>query len=289
MKVEKPIFIIGTGRCGSTIFHNIFSQHPNVAWLSRWCNKYPDTPSKNRFFMKAIDYPIIGNYLKKRFKPRECWDFWEFHFTGFRRPFRDLLPEDVTNIIKEKIQNTMVQMLTSKRDRLLIKITGWPRIGFIHEIFEDAKFIHILRDGRAVANSLINERWWLGWQGPHNWRWGELSPSQKEEWEKYDKSFIALAGIEWKILMDAMENAKKFTNTNNFLEVRYENLCANPSKEFNKVVKFCDLQVLPEFENIINELSLKNSNYKWQKMFTDDQQRIIEDILRDYLKKYHYL
>ena len=77
----------------------------------------------------------------------------------------------------------MKQLLVRKRNRLLIKITGWPRIGYLNEIFSDAKFIHILRDGRAVANSLINVEFWRGWQCPQNWRFGRLTEKQQKEWE----------------------------------------------------------------------------------------------------------
>jgi len=31
-RLNKPIFIIGTGRCGSTIFHRMMAEHPHVAW-----------------------------------------------------------------------------------------------------------------------------------------------------------------------------------------------------------------------------------------------------------------
>ncbi len=93
-----------------------------------------------------------------------------------------------------------------KRNRLLVKITGWPRLGYLHEIFPDAKFIHVVRDGRAVVNSLINVDWWDGWKGPQNWRWGDLDLSQTDEWEKYGKSFVVLAGIQLKIIMNALEH-----------------------------------------------------------------------------------
>ena len=41
MKIEKPIFIIGTGRCGSTIFYEIFSYHPNISWSSGALDIFP--------------------------------------------------------------------------------------------------------------------------------------------------------------------------------------------------------------------------------------------------------
>ena len=107
MGIKKPVFIIGAGRSGSTIFHKIFSEHPNLAWLSTWCRKYPDTPSINKTLMQAIDYPIVGDYLRGRFLPGEFYEFWEYYCKGFRRPCRDLLSVDVTNKAKEDIKDAL--------------------------------------------------------------------------------------------------------------------------------------------------------------------------------------
>jgi hypothetical protein len=288
MKNEKPIIIIGTGRCGSTIFHRILSEHPNVSWLSALCDKYPNKPSVNRTLLKAIDFPIVGKYLRSKINPHECFGFWEHYCKGFGRPFRDLTLEDLTSIKKNRIQNVMAEMLTEKRNRLLIKITGWPRIGFLRGIFLDAKIIHVIRDGRAVANSLLNVDWWLGWWGPQNWRWGELTILQRKEWEKYDKSFIALAAIEWKILMDACEKSKKAVNHNDFLEIKYEDICSSPLDVFKRAVEFCELEWSDKFKSSIQQYSVKNANYKWQQSLTAKQCNILEDVLGSHLKKYGY-
>lgn len=289
MKINKPIFIVGTGRSGSTIFQKILSHHPRIAWISGLCDRFPNKPQINRLLMKIIDYPLINKYLKKRFNPRECYKFWDFHCKGFSNPCRDLLSQDVTHKTKNQIQNILSKILTKKRNRFMTKITGWPRVGFLYEIFNDAKFIHIIRDGRAVVNSIINVDWWWGWRGPQNWRWGELMSSQKEEWERFNRSFVALASIEWKILMDAMENVKKFMCKNNFLEVKYEDFCSYPINAFKKVIEFCELEWTREFEKSIKKYSLKNMNHKWQKELTNDQQEILQDVLYEYLKKYNYL
>lgn len=275
---------MGVGRSGSTIFHKMFTEHPNLAWLSYLCDNFPDQPSILRFVMQAVDTPVLGGMIKNKFGPGEGYIFWERHCKGFSEPCRDLVAQDATNRIKAQIPKILSQILTKQRNRLLIKITGWPRVGFLHEIFNDAKFIHITRHPGAVINSLVNVRFWSGWRGPQNWRWGELTPDQMEEWRRFDRSFVALAGIELQILAEAMEQAKKTVHPNNFLEVRYEDLCESPVDKFKAVVGFCDLDWSPLFEKNLQKYSLKNTNYKWQQELTTHQQEIVEYFTNGYAK-----
>jgi len=282
VKVEKPIFIVGVGRSGSTIFHRILSEHPHLAWLSpRLSNKFPSKLSLYRRLMEAIDYPFIGDFVRRRFLPGEGYDFWEHHCRGFSEPCRDLLEMDASSKLKRELPEVLSQILTEKRNRLLIKITGWPRVGFLQAIFPDAKFIHIKRDRRAVINSLINVDFWSGWRGPQNWRWGELTPAQMEEWQRFNRSFVALAGIELNILAEAMAEAKKCVPEARFMELDYEALCVDPIGAYKAVLEFSELAWVPAFENKIKQYRLKNTNYKWQEDLTEDQQRIVEYYAND--------
>lgn len=162
-------------------------------------------------------------------------------------------------------------------------------MSFLKEIFPDAKFIHILRDGRAVANSFINVPFWRGWQGPENWRWGPLTPSQQEQWERFDKSFLALAGIQWNIFMHAIDEAKRFVEEQNFFELKYETLCRDPVGTLNEVIAFCNLNWSSRFGRIVQNHPTNNTNYKWHEQLTLDQQEIIEKVTHDYLEKYGYI
>lgn len=289
MESKKPIFIFGMGRSGTTIFHRMLTEHPNVAWLSGLCRKYPNKPKLNRMLMKAIDYPVFGYYLRKRLKPEEAYEFWEYYCKGFSTPCRDIFSEDVTSKAKDNIQSVLSEMLTKKRDRLLVKITGWPRVGYLNEIFNDAIFIHVVRDGRAVVNSRVNVDFWTGWGGPLNWNRGELDLCHKEEWEKYNRSVIVLVAIEWKIVMDALENAKKFIKKSNLIEIKYEKLCSEPLTVVKDCIEFSDLKWSKNYETNIKKYQLKNENYKWQKELTDKQQKILTEVLSVYLEKYGYL
>ncbi|WP_455388061.1 sulfotransferase family protein [Petrachloros mirabilis] len=286
--IKQPIFIIGTGRCGSTIFHQILTEHPDVAWMSRISDWYPKNPGFNRLVMTAIDVPFVGNLIANKLWPVESYRFWDSYYRGFGTTCRDLFREDVTVKAKQEIRRVFWQMVTKKRARLLVKITGWPRIGFLKEIFPDAKFINVIRDGRAVAYSCISTQFWDGWRGPNNWLWGELGKKEYGEWEESGKSFIALAGIMWKTLMDATERAKDGLAAEDYLEIRYEDLCDDMEGVLRNVLGFVGMRWTNEFENKLHKYRLKNKDYKWRKDLTQSQQDTLQKVLWGHLTSYGY-
>lgn len=288
MAVSQPIFIVGVGRSGSSIFHQIFAHHPNVVWLSRFCDEYPERPEVNRRLMRALDIPVLGPRLAAHFDPGECYTFWDHYFQGFSTPCRDLRADDATPRARAGVSKALDGMRTSTRQRHLLKITGWPRIGFLQAMFPDARFIHILRDGRPVASSFLNVDWWWGWRGPNHWRWGELSSDQASTWNRHHRSFVALAGLQWCILMDAMEASKPLFEAGQLLEIRYEDVCDDPVARFRQAVEFSQLPWSPDFESYIRRQRLRNENEKWRKELTTQQQDILEDVLRDRLARYGY-
>lgn len=285
---DRPIFIVGAGRSGSTVFHRVFCEHPDVAWQSPLCDMFPASPGLNRALLRIAPWPLPGKLLTRYLRPGERYKYWEHYCRGFARPCRDLLGSDVMPRHKRTIPPALARLATSGRRRVLIKITGWPRVGFLRGLFPHAKFIHVYRDGRAVAASLLAVRFWRGWDGPPQWGFGELDPLQRAEWERHGKSFIALAGIQWKLLMTAMEDAARDVPATDLVHVRYEDFIDDPVTTFRKVVEFCRLDWSARFENSIRRQRLRTANDKWRESLTAEQQAILESVLAENLRKYGY-
>lgn len=65
--------------------------------------------------------------------------------------------------------------------------------------------------------------------------------------------------------------------------------CVNPLDVIRDTVNFCELGSSREFEKFVTNYSVKNTNYKWKEELTDDQHKILDDILQDHLKRYDYV
>ena len=175
-----PIFIVGTGRCGSTMFHDVLSLHPALGWLSQYVQKYPRQPMRNARLVGMAKNGWLGKVLRRHLYPAEPYRFWETHCPGFSTPFRDLLASDLTPKSAQAMRQA-VDQANPDGLRFLAKITGWPRIGLLGEAFPDARFVHVIRDGRSVVNSSIAAPYFEGCvSGPQTGRAGLSMKSSRQ-------------------------------------------------------------------------------------------------------------
>ena len=73
------------------------------------------------------------------------------------------------------------------------------------------------------------------------------------------------------------------------MNVKYEDLCADPMLEFKRVSAFCELEWSADFEERVNGYRLVNTNSRFEQDLTPGQRDILSDVLREYLKKFGYL
>lgn len=285
--LSNVTFLVGTGRCGSTALQHHLAQHPRVGWLSNVLTVAPGWTSLNRYILKLDARVPIPRITKGRIHPSECYPFWDQHVPGFSEPYRDLLSTDVTKRQAATLRRIVDEVTVPSRPNLLIKLTGWPRVGFLAEVFPEARFIHLLRDGRAVANSLINVSFWSGWLGPTRWRWGNLTADQASRWKAAGESFVALAGIEWEILVGAHDRALEQLPEDRVLEVRYEKLTAQPKMEIERILQFMRLGsrrgTLPAPEE-----AFQSSNTRWRDDLAPRQKEVLERCIADALQHHGY-
>ena len=257
LDLRTPEFgwVLGTGRCGSTLVHEVLARHPGVGFLSNVEDRLPGAAWMARW--NGAAFRRVPNRLtekgRPRYAPSEGYRLLEREVSPLLSdPFRDLTASDVTPWLAGRFRNVFETRARSQECAAFVhKLTGWPRAGFIDAILTGSKFIHVVRDGRAVANSWLQMEWWRGHRGPAEWLFGPLPAEYQAEWEASGRSFVLLAGLGWKVLIDAFEAARAELAPEQWLEVRYENVLAEPQETFAAILAFLGLPADRRFEQAL--------------------------------------
>lgn len=250
--MKNLLFIVGTGRCGSTLVHEVMARHEECAFISNIEDNAPALSALGNW-NNALYRSVLGQHTAKgglRFAPSEAYKLIAEEVSPiYANSSRDLRADDVTPWLERRFKDFFEQRASAQnRPLFLHKYTGWSRLGFFAKIFPEAKFIHIVRDGRAVANSWLQMNWWQGYRGPEHWQWGPLSDAHRREWEASDYSYPVLAGICWKLLMENFHAAEPAVAASNYLKLRFEDIVESPRKYFEQMLSFANLSWNDEFE-----------------------------------------
>jgi len=258
------VFVVGTGRCGSTLVVETLARHREVGFVSNvddklshldllgaWNNVLhrragPRDPRLRPF----RDRRTVLERGRLRLRPSEGWSVLDRQVTNMiSAPCRDLVAEDCVPWVRQRLQSFFERRMAAQRRPVFVHhVTGWPRVGFLRAAFPDARFIHVVRDGRAVANSWLQMGWWQGHHGPAAWHLGPLPPRYEGEWRESGRSFVVLAGLGWRMLVEAFEAAQAAVPADRWLEVRYEELIARPRHHVGRMLDFAGLAWDEDFE-----------------------------------------
>jgi hypothetical protein len=274
-EIDRPIFVVGTGRSGSTIFFELFARHPEVAWLSQLADKQPQRLWLNQLIMRGCGVPVLERALARFFGASEAYGFWNLVCPGFSNPCRDLLSEDVLPATSERIRHAVSKLTTESRPRFTAKVTGWPRMRFLDAVFPDALFVHVKRNPCATACSLLEVPFWDGWRGPPNWRRGQLPPDLEVIWRDEKYSFVALAALEIVIVYRAMESCRSVVGGERLHVVEYSELCLDTEAVMQQVCAFCGLRWSHRIAKSMARTRLLDRDANWQARLTGEQQAIL--------------
>ncbi|HLI60905.1 MAG TPA: sulfotransferase [Solirubrobacteraceae bacterium] len=244
------VFIIGTGRCGSTVLAETVCRHPDVGFISNIDERFPRLTALTRWNNAIYRRFPSGGVVHKRFIPSEAYGLLDREVSPIlSSPFRDLKERDAGPWLSRRVEECFARRAAAQHAPIFLhKFTGWPRASFLHRTFPSARFVHIVRDGRAVANSWLQMPWWRGFGGPERWQWGPLPPHLAREWERADRSFVVLAGLLWRMLIEAYDVAREALPDESWLEIRYEDLTARPDEVLREILGFSGLRWCTEFD-----------------------------------------
>lgn len=275
-----PVLIFSSGRAGSTLLHWMLSHHPRLAWLpERLCNGPSSATWPVRAAMTFLDYPIASGIVRRLATPGEAYSLWERIAPGFSDPRRDLMAEDAPEVTRSLVRRTFGSITTASRRRSMAKITGWPRLGFLHACLPDADFVHIARDPRDVALSFVQVPWWRGGSGPEHWHWGLLEPEDADLWDRCGRTVLALSCIQLRIYWRALLAAQGLPTAPRLHHVRYDELCMRPLEVVSDLVAAIGLPASRRFQAWLSRQRITHRQRAWPENVTMADQKILEEVL----------
>lgn len=289
----KIVFIIGSGRCGSSLVHELISQHREAGFISNVDDNFPAFNSNGTLNNTLFRSPL-GRFTRKgraRFAPSEAYRLIAKKVSPiYANSCRNLRAADVTPELRKSFRNFFHDRYRAQGKQVFVhKYTGWSRAEFFKEIFPEAKFVHVVRDGRAVANSFLQMDWWTGYLGPEKWYLGSLNERQKSLWESSNRSFLVLAGIAWEILVTSVERDANGIGTDSVCTVRYEDFLQDPAEQIRTICGYSELEFSKDFERRIGRRQI-NPGRK-QAFLTDLSPAQVAELtscIADSLAKYGY-
>lgn len=287
-KISSPIFIIGSARSGKSLLRNFVAIHRDTCWFSNYTDRFVNYPIFS-MIIRARDLPFIGNRIKrsivsshtKRFMPRPSEGNKIYHSYCKFEHARCVTAADLTDCQVYRFKKVVTNHVRFSGRPYFVndQSANTQRIRQIVAIFPDAYFIHVIRDGRAVANEILRKNWWprtdIWWFG-----------NRAHVWEELGREPVVLCGLHWKSCLEAIfDNVDLFRDR--YFEVRYEDLTNHTRESVRKVVEFCGMDWNGRFSRFIPQ-KLKNQNYRWKQELTQEQVEKLTKELGSFLRELKY-
>jgi hypothetical protein len=185
---DDVIFVGGTGRSGTTIMGKLISRHSHVALAKPLEIKFLTGGTglldlyRNPWISRAGKLNLVANGNLSKFKNSIEQKWWDRQskdgsrsglHRGIERALWDALvvqleqdlQQDRLSACRRFMRNFIdLQKLTSGASRWIDTTpTNLIRRKEIAYLLPGARFIHVIRDGRDVASSIVHEKW-----GPNN-------------------------------------------------------------------------------------------------------------------------
>jgi sulfotransferase family protein len=280
----QPLIVIGAARSGTKLARDLIAQHPAV---------------------DKIPYDV--SYI------------WRL---GNEDISHDELPVDrLTPHIRRRILEKF-EAYRSGSPFLVEKTVGnCLRVPFVHAVFPDALFIHLIRDGRDVIESVYRQ-----WLAPTDWgyllakartfpvfeafgyafayaknasrRFLASNRNPRGTWgvryagidnDVATKSLLEICAIQWVLSVEKAQEELSRLPAHRVLTIRYEDLAQNPETYLDRIAKFAGLDAERYPENLYRHLVSSRNIGKGLRSLTAEQLAVIQPCIEKTLSSLGYI
>jgi hypothetical protein len=214
------LFVVGAARSGTTLLQRMLDAHPRLAvvnetyWLPR---KFRERTGLTRegLVTEALLPLLLASPKFSRMEVSE-------------RDLARLLAEEQP-VRYERYVARIFDLYAARRRKPLggDKTPGYVRrMTQIHELWPQARFVHIIRDPRDVCLSMLD------------WHGGERTAGQYGTW---DMDPVVTTALYWRLSVAVGREAGEALGPGLYHEVRYEDLVTSPDHELERICEFLGL------------------------------------------------
>ncbi|MFZ4451733.1 sulfotransferase family protein [Salibacterium aidingense] len=280
---STPFFIVGSGRSGNTLLRSMLIGE-----------------RENGIVIPPESY-VLGNVVKKYHKMARVNNIkWEDLCAVVTSTFTNHQEFKLWGLDDRDIEKSLLEIPRDHRslDQMIIRIYKlygeslgidtkmWGdktplnvfNLNVINKTFPEAKFIHLIRDGRDVASSYVKSGLY---------------------------SDITEACERWNQSLHHVNKFSKYKSSNKIMDIKYEDLIYHPEDELKRICDFLnisfsdsmlnrdtqinlgDVEGLSHHENVKNPIN-SSSIGKWKKDLDSSDQQKVNDLCYQNLLRYGY-
>lgn len=273
--------MVGCGRSGTTLLYELVCAHPDLAWFSNLTQRWPNLPHL-AFFSRM--YPLTTRLgLSLRGLPRPAEGHAIFDRCRGGSDTRPLTDDDLSPEQAQCLRGMVLRHLRYQGGRRFLNknTRNTRRISYLDGVFDDALFIHVVREPAATVSSLLRVAFWPDL--PIWWR-GDQTPRRLTE---AGEDPVRLAAEFWhREVGEVLAGAAKM-DEGRYREIRYEDLTEEPLATLESLLEFVDLPragLIPQ----IGELRLRSRNQAARSIFTEGQMATIYEIAGGLASRWGY-
>ena len=246
---KKWIFIIGCYNSGTTLLNQILADHPQISGLPDEGVMLTDQLVKPEDFGWRRMWHMCELEIERESPDAKSASTIKRHWSHFY--------EDKEFLIEKSISNTC-------------------RIPFFEENFGPVYFIHIIRNGYAVAEGIRRKA-------------AIIPGNPYSSLENYP---MDLCIKQWVRSLDVVESHK--TKVNHFMEISYESMTENPEVVLQQITDFIGVKSFDKdyfkssFSVHEKESKIRNMNINSFKRLSNEDFFTINDLAKNHLLKYGY-
>jgi hypothetical protein len=284
--MSQTVIILGAARSGTKYLRDVLATAPNAA---------------------CVPYDI--NYI------------WRFGSEGH---LNDALPASLVTDSKARFIRAQVHRLAaidpSAPTVVFEKTVGSTlRVPFVDAVFPEAKFIHLVRDGRAVTESAMRQ-----WQEPMNWRrlfekarglplqnlgyagwfatnfakglfsgrgggrvWGPRYPGIDEDVAR-GRDLAEICAEQWRASVAAAREGLRAIPVERQITIRYDALVGG-TDALGNVAEFCGLENVDDVLQAHRARVIAKADDKWRTALSAGQKAKVEAIVAPLQRELGYI